>query len=406
MNIFLRILILILFYIYGSIPFGFIFVKKTKGVDIRKIGSGNIGATNVLRVAGLSIALLSGLFDLSKGLLPILVGRFIFHFDPIFLFLSGFAGVLGHDFSIFLGFKGGKGIASTLGMIIGLNPLVAIIEIFIFITTLLIKRIVSISSIISLIALPFVFIIFKNFEFSFLSILLSILGIFRHKDNIERIFYGIESKFGEREKIRETKIFEKDEKNIDEIKKILENGGVGIIPTDTVYGLCCNAFNKEAIKRIYKIKKRDLNKPLVLFVKNREEIGKFGIVEDLSRKLIDKFIPGEITLVLKKKDPSFSISLKRFDTIGFRIPNDNFIINLLNSLSFPLTTTSANISGSKTPRDLEGLIKIFNGVVDFIIDGGELGEIPSTVIEVIDEKINILREGKIKKEEILSILKE
>lgn len=406
MNIFLKILILILFYIYGSIPFGFIFVKKTKGIDIRKIGSGNIGATNVLRVAGFSIALLSGLFDLSKGLLPILVGKFIFHFDPIFLFLSGFAGVLGHDFSIFLGFKGGKGIASTLGMIIGLNPIVAIIEVLIFITTLLIKRIVSISSIISLIALPFIFLLFKNFEFSFLSILLSILGIFRHKDNIERIFYGIESKFGEKEKIRYTKIFEKDEKNIDEIKKILENGGVGIIPTDTVYGLCANALNKEAIKRIYKIKKRDLNKSLVLFVKDKEDIESYGVVDSLSKKIIDKLIPGEITLVLKKKDPSFSISLKSFETIGFRIPNDVFIIKLLDSLSFPLATTSANISGEKTPKDLDGLKKIFDGIVDFIVDGGELGEVPSTVIEVRNDKVNILREGKIKKEEILSILKE
>ncbi len=406
MNIFLRILILILFYIYGSISFGFIFVKKTKGIDIRKIGSGNIGATNVLRVAGISVALLSGLFDLSKGLLPILIGRFIFHFDPIFLFLSGFAGVLGHDFSIFLGFKGGKGIASTLGMIIGLNPLVALIEVFIFITILLIKRIVSISSIISLIALPFVFMLFKNFELSFLSILLSILGIFRHKDNIERIFYGIESKFGEKEMIRETKILKKDLKSIDEIRKILESGGVGIIPTDTVYGLCVNALNKNSINRIYKIKKRDINKPLVLFVKNRDEIGKYGIVNDLSKKIINKYMPGEITIVLRKKDPSFSISLKKFDTIGIRIPNDIFIINLLNSISFPLATTSANISGEKTPKDVEGLKRIFNGVVDFIVDGGELGEVPSTVIEVIDENINILREGKIKKEEILSILKE
>lgn len=406
MNIFLRILILILFFIYGSIPFGFIFVKKTKGIDIRKIGSGNIGATNVLRVAGISVALLSGLFDLSKGLLPILIGRFIFHFDPIFLFLSGFAGVLGHDFSIFLGFKGGKGIASTLGMIIGLNPLVALIEVFIFITILLIKRIVSISSIISLIVLPFVFMLFKNFELSFLSILLSILGIFRHKDNIERIFYGIESKFGEKEMIIETKILKKDLKSIDEIRKILESGGVGIIPTDTVYGLCANALNKNSIKRIYKIKKRDINKPLVLFVKNRDEIEKYGIVNDLSKKIINKYMPGEITIVLRKKDPFFSISLKKFDTIGIRIPNDIFIINLLNSISFPLATTSANISGEKTPKDVEGLKRIFNGVVDFIVDGGELGEVPSTVIEVIDENINILREGKIKKEEILSILKE
>lgn len=406
MNILLKLFIIFCFYIYGSIPFGLIFVKKKKGIDIRKVGSGNIGATNVLRVAGFKTALLSGIFDLSKGLIPVIIGKYLFHFDPIFLFLSGFSGVLGHDFSIFLGFKGGKGIASSLGMIIGLNPIVALIEIMLFIITLSIKKIVSISSIISLIALPFVFLFFKNFEYSILSILLSLLGIFRHKDNIERLLYGIESKFGEKEKLRDTKIFNSELKNIDEIKKILENGGVGIIPTDTVYGLCCNALNKEAIKRIYKIKKRDLDKPLVLFVKNEKEIEKYAIVDELSRKIIEKFIPGEITIILKKLDPNFSISLKKFDTLGFRIPNSDFIINLLRSLDFPLATTSANISGEKTPKNLDGLKRIFNGVVDFIVDGGELGEVPSTVVQVVDKKINILREGKIKREEILKVLKE
>lgn len=402
----MKILILLIFYIYGSIPFGLIFVKKSKGIDIRKVGSGNIGATNVLRVAGFSVALLSGLFDLSKGLLPVLLGKYLFHFDGVFLFLSGFSGILGHDFSIFLKFKGGKGIASSLGVIIGLNPLVSLVEISIFIITLIIKRIVSLSSIISLISLPFVFLIFKNYEYAYLTILISVLGIYRHKDNIERIIYGIESKFGEKEKKKETKIFEAIHENIYEIKKILEKGGVGIIPTDTVYGLCANALNRDAIKRIYKIKKRDLDKPLVLFVKDKKEIENYCIVDDIGRKIIERFIPGAITLVLKKKDPLFSISLKNFDTIGVRIPNNKFIIDLLNSLDFPLATTSANISGEKTPKNLDGLKKIFMGVVDFIVDGGELGDVPSTVLEIFDGEIRVIREGLIKKEEILSILKE
>ena len=83
----LRVILIFLSYLYGSIPFGLLFVKKTKGIDIRKIGSGNIGATNVLRVAGLSTALISGILDLSKGLLPILIGKYIFHFDIYTLFL-------------------------------------------------------------------------------------------------------------------------------------------------------------------------------------------------------------------------------------------------------------------------------------------------------------------------------
>lgn len=401
-----EIIFIILSYLYGSIPFGLLFVKKTKGIDIRKIGSGNIGATNVLRVAGFSIALLSGILDLSKGLLPILLGKYFFKFDPTILFFIGFFGVLGHDFSIFLKFKGGKGIASTLGTVIGLNPFVALIEVIIFIFTLVLKRIVSISSIVSLIALPFVFLIFKNYEYSYLSIILSILGIIRHRENIERLYYGIESKFGEKEKIKMTEIFKKEDASFEKIKKILENGGVGVIPTDTVYGLCASALNKDSIKRIYKIKKRDLDKPLVLFVKNKEEIENYAIINEKSKKLIKKFIPGKITLVLKKKDPSFSISIKKFETIGIRIPKDNFVLTLLNSLQFPLATTSANISGRKTPKNIEGIKETFMGVVDFIVDGGELGEEPSTVVEVIDNEVKILREGVIKKEEIFKALKE
>ena len=400
----LRVILIFLSYLYGSIPFGLLFVKKTKGIDIRKIGSGNIGATNVLRVAGLSTALISGILDLSKGLLPILIGKYIFHFDIYTLFLMGFFGVIGHDYSIFLGFKGGKGIASTLGFIIGLNPFVALIQVLIFIIVLSLTKFVSLSSIVSLSLLPVVLLLFKKYNLALLSILLSLLAIYRHKENIERLRYGIESKFGEKEVIKETKIFSTNTQDIEEIKNILENRGVGVIPTDTVYGLCVNAFDKDLIRKIYKIKKRDFDKPLVLFVKNKEEINKFAFVDKISEKLIDKFMPGEITIVLKKKETCPDVSLKKFETVGFRIPNNDFVLNLLNKIDFPLATTSANISKQKTPKDLDGLKKIFNGIVDFMVDGGELGETPSTVIEVIDGNVNILREGKIKKEEIFKII--
>jgi len=400
----LRVILIFLSYLYGSIPFGLLFVKKTKGIDIRKIGSGNIGATNVLRVAGLSTALISGILDLSKGLLPILIGKYIFHFDIYTLFLMGFFGVIGHDYSIFLGFKGGKGIASTLGFIIGLNPFVALIQVLIFIIVLLLTKFVSLSSIVSLSLLPVVLLLFKKYNLALLSILLSLLAIYRHKENIERLRYGIESKFGEKAVVKETKIFSTNTQDIEEVKNILENRGVGIIPTDTVYGLCVNALDKDLIRKIYKIKKRDFDKPLVLFVKNKEEINKFAFVDKISEKLIDKFMPGEITIVLKKKETCPDVSLKKFETVGFRIPNNDFVLNLLNKIDFPLATTSANISKQKTPKDLDGLKKIFNGIVDFMVDGGELGETPSTVIEVIDGKVNILREGKIKKEEIFKII--
>ncbi|MGQ9844745.1 MAG: L-threonylcarbamoyladenylate synthase [Caldisericia bacterium] len=397
----IKVVSIFLSYFYGSIPFGLLFVKKTKGIDIRKVGSGNIGATNVLRVAGLSTALISGILDLSKGLLPILIGRYILNFDIFTLFWMGFFGVIGHDFSIFLGFKGGKGIASTLGFIIGLNAIVALIEVLIFVTVLLITKIVSLSSIISILLLPIILLLLRNYNLALLSILLTILALYRHKDNIYRLIYGVESKFGEKEIIKNTKIFSTKKDDLNEVKNILLNKGIGIVPTDTVYGICANAYDRNLVKKVYKIKKRDFNKPLVLFVKNKEEIEKFAFVDEISKKLIDKFFPGEITIILKKKESCPDVSLKKFDTIGFRIPNHPFILNLLNMLDFPLATSSANISKQKTPKNLEGLRDIFDGLVDFIVDGDELGETPSTVVQVIDGNIYILREGKIKKDDIL-----
>lgn len=400
----IKVFLIFISYLYGSIPFGLLFVKKTKGIDIRKVGSGNIGATNVLRVAGLPTALISGILDLSKGLLPILIGRYIFNFDIFTLFWMGFFGVIGHDFSIFLKFKGGKGIASTLGFIIGLNVIVAMIEVLIFVTVLLITKIVSLSSIISILLLPIILLLLRNYNLALLSILLTILALYRHKDNIYRLIYGVESKFGEKETIKNTKIFSINKDDLNEVKNILLNKGIGIIPTDTVYGLCTNALDKNLVKKIYKIKKRDFYKPLVLFVKNKEEIEKFAYVDEISKKLIDKFLPGEITIVLKKKEVCPDVSLKKFDTVGFRIPNHPFVLNLLNNLPFPLATTSANISKQKTPKNLEGLREIFDGLVDFIVDGDWLGETPSTVVQVIYGNVNILREGKIKKEDIFMVI--
>jgi len=186
---------------------------------------------------------------------------FIQFFDGFFLEF------IGHDFSVFLGFKGGKGVAATFGVVIGLIPAVAFIEVLIFISVLALTKFVSLSSIISFLFAPFVLLILKFNDLAFLSIFLSLLGIYRHKDNINRLRYGIESKFGEKETLKETMIFNPSKENLEKIKKILENGGIGIIPTDTIYGLCANGLDKNLIKKIYKIKKRDFNKPLVLFVK-------------------------------------------------------------------------------------------------------------------------------------------
>ena len=399
-----KIILYIFSYIYGSIPFGLILVRVIKGVDIRKIGSGNIGATNVSRVLGLKLGLVSGILDVSKGLIPVIIGKYL-GLSTTELFFAGFLGVVGHDFSIFLSFKGGKGVASTLGFILALNPLVILIEIVPFFVTFFITRIVSLSSILAFIFLPISFLIVGDRTLALLSLIPAALGILRHRENIERLIYGIEKKFGEKELV-ETEILKEDSFGLNRTKDLLAEGKVGIIPTDTVYGLCTNALNREGIKRIYRIKRRDIKKPLVLFVKDKGEIEKYGVVNDTARKLIDSFIPGPITIVLKRREGAPKISLRDIDTIGIRIPDEEFVINLLKNLDFPLATTSANLSGEETPKDISSLKKTFSGIVDFIVDGGEKGGTPSTVVSIIGEDVKILREGRIKKEEILKIINE
>ena len=399
-----KIILYIFSYIYGSIPFGLILVRVIKGVDIRKIGSGNIGATNVSRVLGLKLGLVSGILDVSKGLIPVIIGKYL-GLSTTELFFAGFLGVAGHDFSIFLSFKGGKGVASTLGFILALNPLVILIEIVPFFVTFFITRIVSLSSILAFIFLPISFLIVGDRTLALLSLIPAALGILRHRENIERLIYGIEKKFGEKELV-ETEILKEDSFGLNRAKDLLTEGKVGIIPTDTVYGLCTNALNREGIKRIYRIKRRDIKKPLVLFVKDKGEIEKYGVVNDTARKLIDSFIPGPITIVLKRREGAPKISLRDIDTIGIRIPDEEFVINLLKNLDFPLATTSANLSGEETPKDISSLKKTFSGIVDFIVDGGEKGGTPSTVVSIIGEDVKILREGRIKKEEILKIINE
>ena len=399
-----KIILYIFSYIYGSIPFGLILVRVIKGVDIRKIGSGNIGATNVSRVLGLKLGLVSGILDVSKGLIPVIIGKYL-GLSTTELFFAGFLGVVGHDFSIFLSFKGGKGVASTLGFILALNPLVILIEIVPFFVTFFITRIVSLSSILALIFLPISFLIVGDRTLALLSLIPAALGILRHRENIERLIYGIEKKFGEKELV-ETEILKEDSFGLNRAKDLLAEGKVGIIPTDTVYGLCTNALNREGIKRIYRIKRRDIKKPLVLFVKDKGEIEKYGVVNDTAKKLIDSFIPGPITIVLKRREGAPKISLRDIDTIGIRIPDEEFVINLLRNLDFPLATTSANLSGEETPKDISSLKKSFSGIVDFIVDGGEKGGTPSTVVSIIGEDVKILREGRIKKEEVLKIINE
>ncbi|MBU1035469.1 MAG: glycerol-3-phosphate 1-O-acyltransferase PlsY [bacterium] len=196
-------LIIISCYLLGSIPFGYIVGKLFKKVDIREFGSGNIGATNAFRILGPSLASLVLLSDVGKGILSIYLVRFL-SIDNLLIFtIAGLAVICGHDWSLFLGFKGGKGIATTFGVVFVLNPIISILAVTVWVIVIIITRYASLSSIFAVISILVFTILFKQpYEYIVFSAIILVLGIFKHKDNIERLKSKKERKIGEKIKIK------------------------------------------------------------------------------------------------------------------------------------------------------------------------------------------------------------
>lgn len=184
----------------------------------------------------------------------------------------------------------------------------------------------------------------------------------------------------------------------DKIINVLNNGGVVAIKTDTVYGLVANAFNENAIKKIYNIKKRDENKPLCIFIKNINELNKYtdNILKNDLLGLLKKYWPGKLTVIFNKKDNSLNYLTKGRNGIGIRIPNDKLLMEVLDGIDYPLAETSCNIEGEKPCVTYEEIKNKFLDKIDLIIDGGEVKEnIPSTIITVESGEMFILRKGAI-----------
>ncbi len=195
-------LIIISCYLLGSIPFGYIVGKLFKKVDIRELGSGNIGATNVFRILGPSLASLVLIGDIGKGIFSIYLVQYLNIDNLLILTIAGLAVICGHDWSLFLGFKGGKGIATTFGVVFGLNPTISILALIIWGGVLITTRYASLSSIFAIISIFIFSILFKQpYEYIIFSAIIMILGIFKHKENIKRLKSKKERKIGEKSKI-------------------------------------------------------------------------------------------------------------------------------------------------------------------------------------------------------------
>jgi len=191
------ILLFITAFLLGSIPFGII-IAKAKGVNLKKVGSGNIGATNVLRSLGKWPAALTLLGDVLKGTAAIAIGRYL-GAGPVYEGLVGFSAILGHNFSIFLGFRGGKGVATSLGVLSIYSPQIALFTFIIWLAVVIFTKYSSMGALVSFSLLPINILFFDGREKLFTAILITILIFIRHRDNIQRLIKGTERKIGQRE---------------------------------------------------------------------------------------------------------------------------------------------------------------------------------------------------------------
>jgi len=207
MNIILAIIAILIAYLLGSIPTSFIFAKLMKGMDIRDYGSGNVGATNLLRVTGKAPAILALFLDIVKGIVAVTLVPFIFiKFDPkmsfeVFRIILGLAAVFGHIWPVFLKFKGGKGVATSAGVLLIIAPKAVGLAILIWLLTLAVSRLVSLGAILASISLPVSSALMgERVEVVILCIILCLICCYKHKSNIKRLIRAEEPRLGEKVK--------------------------------------------------------------------------------------------------------------------------------------------------------------------------------------------------------------
>jgi L-threonylcarbamoyladenylate synthase len=196
---------------------------------------------------------------------------------------------------------------------------------------------------------------------------------------------------------------------LNEVINILKRDGVIIIPTETVYGIVGNALSDTVVDRIYEAKNRPREKAINIMLGRKSDIEKYAVIEnDIERKIIDKCLPGPVTVILKKKEQNFGDGFTQSDnTIGIRIPDNKIMNAILEQIDFPIIAPSANITGKASGVDAEEIAKDFDGKVDAIIDGGKakIG-LASTIVKVDNNDIKILRSGKVTLEDLKRLLNE
>lgn len=193
---------------------------------------------------------------------------------------------------------------------------------------------------------------------------------------------------------------------IDEIAAMLQEGQVVAFPTDTVFGLAVRYDSEDAITRLKEAKVRPDTKPLPMMVSNKNQINSIAQVNEQAQIIIDKWMPGALTIVLKKQESVPAFVTNGEETIAIRMADDEFVIRLIEKVGVPLLVTSANISGQSAATTSKETFEQLDGRIDGIVEGDSKGGRASTILDLTEEEIKVLREGPITIDRVLYSIKE
>ena len=189
------------------------------------------------------------------------------------------------------------------------------------------------------------------------------------------------------------------ENQMNEICDVIQKGGIVAFPTETVYGVGIHFNDEEALERLMEAKNRDYSKAITLMVADKKDISQYAYISPQAQKMIDQFMPGMITLIFKKKESVRDSMTNGKSTIGIRIPDSEFVLSLLKKVG-PMLVTSANLSQHSNTTSTQEVLNQLDGRIDLVVDGKTSDNIASTVVDVSQDEIKILRAGKITKEQI------
>lgn len=185
------------------------------------------------------------------------------------------------------------------------------------------------------------------------------------------------------------------ESDVQLISDKLFSGSVGVMPSDTVYGIFALALNPTSVERIYSIKKRDLDKPFIVLVSDIKELELFGIKPSVYAKgVLDKYWPGPLSVIFDCDDYRFEYLHRGSKTLAIRFPNDEWLLSIIRKTG-PLVAPSANLQGDPTVENAAEAVRIFGDSVDFYVDGSVNSKAPSTLVRINDHGVEVLRQGSL-----------